>query len=427
LNVPESLAPLRERQFVRVFTAHTISNLGDFFVPVAIAFAVLNVTKSASDLGIVLAAQFVPMVLFVQFGGVWADRLPRQLVMVASDLVRAASQGTLALLLLTGHARLWEFVVLQALHGAASGFFNPAFTGLMPQVVSAERLQQANALRFLSTSFTSILGPLFAGAIVAGIGAGWAIAVDAASFVLSAAFLVQVRLPKAEARERKPLFAEAGEGFRELRSRAWLWVTVVDASLFQFLVLSGYFVLGPLVSKQSLGGATAWAVILAGWGVGSLVGGLLALRFRPSRPLLVGHVGILAAAPSIVLLGLRAPAFLVALASLGAGASTAFADTALETTVQQNVPQHVLSRVSAWDWMGSFALRPLGFALVAPVADAIGIRKTLIGAAIAMALVEIVSVASVPALRGRPPYAGAASTSDADEPAVAPAEAKVTP
>ena len=170
MNVDSRLGPLAEPQFRLLYAGQAVSLLGDALVPVALAFAVLDLTGSATDLGLVLAAQILPLALFLLAGGVWADRLPRQLVMLASDLVRCAVQAVLAALLLSGRAQLWELIVTAAIYGVAEAFFRPASTGLIPATVSPGRLQQANALLGMTTNGAWILGPALAGILVVPVG-----------------------------------------------------------------------------------------------------------------------------------------------------------------------------------------------------------------------------------------------------------------
>jgi MFS family permease len=266
-----SFDALRERQFRLLFTGQIVSLLGDAITGVALAFAVLDLTGSASDLGYVFAAKAVPLVAFLLVGGVFADRLPRRAVMLTADVTRGAAQGAVALLVLTHSAHIWELVVLQAVSGTATAFFNPASTGLTPMTVSPERLQQANALRGLSMASTGIAGSVISGALVVGVGPGWALAIDAASFAVSAFFLAQLRLPAHEKLPPQSFLSDLREGWREFASRTWVWVIVLAASIGNMMG-SVFGVLGAVISKASLGGAGAWAAILASLGIGSLVG-----------------------------------------------------------------------------------------------------------------------------------------------------------
>jgi MFS family permease len=396
MRAPDMLGALRERRFRLLWLGQSTSALGDALVPVALAFAVLGLPGgSASDLGLVFAAQVLPLVTFILVGGVWADRLPRQIVMLTSDAVRGAVHATIAALLLTGAAQLWHLIALIAVYGAAEAFFRPAQSGLTPSTVSPERLQQANALLGFSASSANVLGPAVAGVIVAFGSAGLAFAIDAGTFAVSAVSLSLLRVAPAARAASESFLHELRLGWRDFTSRTWLWVEVAWATVFIFLALAPYLVLGPVVAKQSLGGAGAWAAILTGFGVGELAGGVLALRWKPERPLLAISALTLLTAPTFALLALRAPVALIVAAQLGAGLSMGFYGAVWTTTMQQHVPPDRISRVSAYDWLGSLAFLPLGFALAGPVSGAIGVSTTLwIGAG-----VTVVSTFAVLAVR----------------------------
>ncbi len=239
-------------------------------------FAVIeSLDGTATELGLVLAAHTLPLVAFVLIGGVWADRLPRQLVMLASDLVRFAVQATLAVLFLTGAAELWHLVTLIAVYGSAQAFFQPAATGVVPATVSPQRLQQANAMLGLTRSGAFVIGPAVAGAVVAVANPGVVFAVDAATFAVSAISLALLRIPRrVRERARESFLAELAGGWRELVSRTWLWVIIVWATTILFAVVAPFQTLGPIVAKQSLGGAAAWGTIAAALGLGMVAGGL---------------------------------------------------------------------------------------------------------------------------------------------------------
>jgi len=361
-----------------------VSSFGDRLVPVALTFAVLHLTGSLSDLGIVLAAQTVPLVLFVLLGGVWADRLPRQRVMLGSDLARFATQGASAILILDGTARVWQLAALQALYGIADGFFTPAANGLVPQVVAADELQPANALLGLSESATSILGPAVAGVIVVGAGAGWGLAVDAATFLLSAAFLAALRVDPAAQLVREhttSVLRELRAGWKAFSSRRWLLVSVGYFTLMFAFGFSTFKVLGPEVAEKFLGGPGAWAAISAAMGVGAVAGGVLALRWKPARPLRAAFIISLFGIPlTLLLLGAHAALWLIILTAVIEGVIGTFFNAVWFTAMQRSVPAEELSRVTSWDAVGSYALQPVGLALVGPIAAAVGVSTTLYAA-----------------------------------------------
>lgn len=365
--------------------------LGDNVTPIALAFAVFDLGGSASALGLVLAARAAPLVGLVLAGGVWADRLPRKRLMIASDGVRFVTQGVLAILLIGGAAELWHLVVLAATSGAAAAFYQPASSGLTPQTVARSRLQEANALLFFSVSFANVAGPVVGGALVATVGTGWAIALDAVSFGVSALLLAGLPVTGA-VRIARPFVADLREGWSEVRSRTWLWVSISNFAFFQLAILSAIFVLGPLVAQRELGGPGHWAAIAGALGVGLALGSVIALRYRPTRPLATAFATVLALGPALALLGLAAPTPLIVAGMVLAGASLGLAQTLWSTVMQQRIPEHSLSRVSSYDWLGSAALRPLGYAAVGPLAALIGVRATLLAAAALVVVLEVVTL-----------------------------------
>lgn len=377
-------AALRVRNFRQLFLGQAISVIGDGLTPVAITFAVLDLTGSGTDLGIVLAAQTLPLAALALVGGVWADRLRREWVMMASDLVRAAVQATIAFLLLSGYASVWSLVVLCAAYGSAEAFFRPAAGGLMPQIVETARLQEANALMGMAENFGWMVGPAVAGILIAFIGPGGTIVIDAATFLVSAAFLATLRVP-ALVRTRAPAgFArELRDGWDEVRSRRWLWTMLLRTSLVLVCAVAPLQVLGPLTLLGQGHGATAWGMVLAIFSVGMIAGGGIALRYRPKRPMItVALCGMTAAfAPLVLALGGGPWAFgaVQGLRGIAIGVLIAVWDTTLQT----RVPVESLARVTAWDWMSSMALWPAGLALAGPLAEWIGVTNACWVSAIA--------------------------------------------
>src|SRR5262245_16219501 len=252
-------AALRERQFRLLWLGQTTSTLGDGLVPVALAFAVIkSLDRGPTALGLVLAAQTLPMVAFVLAGGVWADRLPRQMVMLVSDVIRAVVQATLAFLLLSGSAEVWQLAALMAVYGTAQAFFQPAATGLVPATISPGRLQQANALLGLSRSLSFVVGPAIAGVIAATTNPGIVFVIDARTFTVSAISLAMLRLSRSRrAGERQSFIADLKGGWHELVSHTWLWVIIAWAATYLGIVIAPFMTLGPVVAKESLGGAAS--------------------------------------------------------------------------------------------------------------------------------------------------------------------------
>jgi MFS family permease len=376
---------LQEREFRLFFTGQLVSLLGDAVTPFALAWAVLDLTGSARDLGFVMAANTAPLVIFLLVGGVFADRLPRRGVMLTADVARMAVQAATAALLLSHTAHIWELIVLQALAGTGAAFFNPASTGLTPMTVSRERLQEANALRGISTASTQFAGPALAGILIVTAGPGYALAIDAASFGVSALYLMRLHLPPHSALPPQSFAGDLLDGWREFTARTWVWPCVVTFFLGN-MMSSVWLVLAAVWVKNGHGGAGAWTVILVVSAIGALAAGATALRLKPRRPLLLGTVAVVPNAAPMIVLALRLPWQALVVTALVTGFGNMLFNTLWETTLQQHIPPASLSRVSAYDWFGSLLGDPLGLALGGVVAAGIGMSRTLwIAAAVNLA------------------------------------------
>jgi MFS family permease len=392
---------LAERNFRLLFSSTTISGVGDGISNVALAFAVLEVSNSPVALGLVLAARQLANAGIVLAAGVWADRLPRHVILIAAAVLMGAAQTATGTLVLSGHATVPLLIALQVIYGLADGFVIPASTGLIPATVSAGRLQEANALLGLSQNGSRILGPALGGALVALGSPGAALLVDAATFAAAALLLAPLHLPRrADVVESKPFFHELREGWGEFRRQTWLWTTIVFFGIGNFAFMS-YFVLGPVVAKEDLGGAPAWAALTTAFSVGSLVGAVAAIRIRPRKPLAASCMAawVIVLQPLGLALGL--PLWALVLCSIVAGIGLAVHLALWFTVFQQQVPAESMSRVSSYDAFGSFVLGPLGAALAGPLAAGIGVRETLLVSVIVIAVTEAIVYAqpSVHAIR----------------------------
>jgi MFS family permease len=392
-----STALFGHREFRLLFLGRAVSFLGNAVAPVALAFAVLDLTGSKSDLGLLLAARAVPQVLFILVGGALSDRLPRHQVMVASSILSGTSQVSIAVLLLTHHAQLWHLVALSVVNGASTAFFFPASSGVIPQTVPRELLQQANAVLRLALNASTIVGAAMGGIAVAAVGAGWAIGFDGATFLLGAVFIGAMSIRAAEREEVTTLLAELREGWREFRGRTWLWAIVLQFSIVNAAEAGGLNVLGPVVAKNRLGGPSAWGSILAAEAAGLVLGGLFALRFRPARMLLVATFGILFMPIVLIALAVPGPVPVVMAAAFVAGAGLETFGILWDTTMQQEIPQEKLSRLYAYDLLGSIMFVPIGLAVAGPLAGAIGVGHTLwaAGACIVVVTLPVLAVADV--------------------------------
>jgi MFS family permease len=397
------LAPLREREFRLLFAGRTVSLLGSAIAPVALAFAVLDLTGSKTDLGLILAARQIPLIVFILVGGIWADRLPRNRVMVGADLVSALSQAAVATLLITGGAEIWHLVALAAVNGSSSAFFFPASQGVIPQTVPPQLLQPANALLRLGINGSLIGGAAVAGFLVAAFGSGTAIAVDAATYLLGAVFVGLMRLPASLRMEAQHFLRELGEGWREFRTRTWLWVIVIQFSLVNAVESGGLNVLGPAVAEDELGGARDFGLILTAQALGLVVGGFAGLRFRPRHMLVVATGAILLMPVVLMALGFPASLPIILAAAFLAGIGIETFGILWDTTMQQEIPPAALSRVYSYDLLGSIAIVPIGLAVAGPIADLVGIRAALWGGAaiVLLATLPVFAVRDVRTLERR--------------------------
>ena len=385
----ERLRVLRHHNFRNLWLAQSTNALGDGVVTVALALFVTDLTDNPTEVGIVLGAQLVPMLAFLLIGGVWADRLPRARVMLTADVARAALHGLLAVLIFTETVEIWHLVVIEACFGTSAAFAIPAYFGLVPRTVPDEELQEAQALSSFTFNFAELTGPAIATALVLGLGAGWAFLLDAATFVVSALLLARVRTsdtPPAPS-ERRTLLSELGEGFREVRSRPWMWVTVV---VFAVAVPLGYapvYVLGPTLAEETYDSAAVFGVVTAAYGAGALIGAVIGFRWRPRRPMLAAFAVISVWPVMIVAFALGAPVAVVVPLAIATGMGFALFDVFWDTTMAEQIPPDRLSRASAWEWMGSLLLLPVGYLAAGPLADATSIETVLVGGALLTAAV----------------------------------------
>jgi hypothetical protein len=378
---------LREREFRLLWFGQSASTLGDQLVFVALALYVSEI-GTPTDVGLVLAAHALPFVAFLMLGGVWADRLPRHLVMVATDVVRSAMHTLLAVLIFTGNVEIWHIVAIEAVFGSAEAFFRPAYSGLLPQTVPEELLQDASAATSLVDNVAEFTGPALATALVLGAGAGWAFAFDAATFIVSAAFLVRVKPhPRGEITEQGTMLADLRAGWKEFRARSWVWGTVTIFSFMLIFAFAPYAVLGPTVAEEVYGWRGFYGLLAAALGAGTIAGAIVGFRWRPQRPMLAAFVVNLAWPAAIVLFAAGAPRGPVIACSVIAGAGLSLFDVWWTTALAQRIPPNALSRVSSYDWMGSSALLPIGYLLAGPIGEAIGPAEVLIvGGAVGVAI-----------------------------------------
>jgi MFS family permease len=381
----DAVRVLRHRDYRWLWAGQTTSSVGDSVVLVALALFITDRTNNPTDLGLVLAAGAAPLIAFLLIGGVWADRLPRHFVVIATNLVCATLHVLLAILIFTGRVAIWEVVVIEALFGSAEAFFRPAVSGLVPQTVPEPDIQQANALMGLSRNLTTFAGPALATALVLTAGAGWAFAIDAATFLVSAACLTRVRprergAPAGEAL-RAGVLTELREGYREVRARVWIWATLLAFALVNVAGVAPLFVLGPIVGREQYGHVAVFGVRVAMIGVGTVFGSLLGLRWRPRYPMRMAVLLILLWPPSLIVYAAGVTLWVVLPTAVLGGISLALFDVWWQTAIAERVPPERLSRVISYDWAVSIGLVPAGFVIAGPLGAALGAVPVMLAGA----------------------------------------------
>ncbi|NHA67365.1 MFS transporter [Phycicoccus flavus] len=399
-----SLAPLRYAAFRWYLGSRTVGLLGSTAATVALAFAVLDLGGSATALGQVLAARTLPMVLLLLFGGVLADRLPRALVLQASNVASALLQGVTAVLLLTGHAPLWGVVVLQALLGAANGVGFPAMAAMVPALVPAAELQRANALVSMSRGLTAIAGPSLGTLLVVTAGSGWAVLADAATWGVAALLLVPVRrLADVTARPAAPragVVTELREGWDLFRSTTWLWLVVAAFGVLNAITGGAWLTLGPALAERTIG-RQEWGWVISAEAVGALVATAVLLRVRLPRPLLLGVVAVSLLGVPLVVLGAAPHVVLLVAAAAVAGVGLEVFGMGWNLAMQEHLPEQHLSRAYSYDALGSMVAVPVGQLLFGPLGDRFGLAPVVTAAgvlylAVALGLLAARSVRTLP-------------------------------
>jgi MFS family permease len=394
---------LANRNFRLLLADRLLAPLAFSFSLVGVSFAVLAATTSAAhpagstaDLSYVLAAQIAPSLLFMLIGGVIADRIAPQLVIVVANIMIAVGEGTFGLLVLFGRPGMPTMLGLEFLTGTGMALFYPASAALVPRLVPASQLQEASAISRLVMNVAMMGGAALAGECVALFGAGWALAVCGIGMFSAVPLMLAVRLGPAQASSvstaAPSMVRELREGWSEFWSHKWLWVTVLQYTVVLAAWYGGFQVLGPAVARAHLGGAQAWGLITAAEGVGLIVGGVVSLRWTPRRPIVFVVLGGAAIALSLLALALLLPLAVICLIAFGIGVSIEALMVVWTVTMAVNIPSDMLARVSAYDALGSTMGMPAGALVTGPIAALVGVSATQYGAA------AIILVASVLAL-----------------------------
>lgn len=395
MRLPEALTPLRDRRFAWYYTGRVISTTGSTMVPVALAFAVLDIEDSPSALGAVLAAQSIPMVVFLLVGGVIADRFSRSLVLQLSHLLSTLTQGLVATLVITGTAELWMVIVLEVLNGTVLAFSFPAMNGIVPQVVPRAYLQEANALLAFSRAGLAILGPTVAALLVVSVGPGWALAIDSLTWLVAAGCMARVGIPpRAQDADATPnMLRELREGWSAFTEHTWLWLIVAAFGLGNAIHAGAWFTLGPALAKDTIG-ERGWGLVLSAEAAGILVTTVLMLRVRLRHPLRSGMLGVACFAAPCLMLGINPQVWPLAVVAFLAGAGMEIFGIGWNTALHENIDEAVLSRVSSYDALGSFVAIPVGQLTFGTLAVAFGTSNVLVVAGVAYAVIALATLLS---------------------------------
>lgn len=395
--------------FRRLLIARTISNFGNGLSPIAVAFGVLSLPgATAKTLSLVMAVHLAPLVLFMLFGGVIADRFPRALVVGISDIVLSTAIITNGILLVNGLATVKSFIVVAIIGGSLNALWWPAFSGMVPEIVDEEHLQPANGFVGLVSNSANIIGAVSGGIIVAAVGAGAAIVMDGITFLIAGLLVLQLRRfgKKRETDEHSPtVFDDLIHGWKEFSSRKWIVAVVAGYSIIAMVFESGFSVVGPVFAKESLGGPKPWSWILASLSIGMAVGVTVTMKFKPRFPLIVGlgvQFGMIA---WFLSMGFTKSIALAMVTAFLCGFGMDFFMVLWQTALQTEVPNESLSRVSSYDAFGSLFFAPLGLVIAGPIVTSIGAQATFKLFAVVMTLVVIamLSVKDVRRLETRQP------------------------
>lgn len=396
---------LADAPFLVLLGARTISMLGMAFAPVALAFGILGLPGAdAGTLSVVLAAQTIPLVVFMLVGGVIADRFPRALVLGWGQLIAAAAWSGIGVMLLTGFTPLWLLCVAAAFAGMSGATVYPALSGIIPDLVPAHLLQKGNAWLSMGASAARFIGLVASGAVVVWLGGGWAMVVAGALYLVASGLSSFLPRGGTLAQPEDSPLAQLREGWGEFRSRQWLFVCVLQWAVMLMVLQASQGVLGPVVAKAELGGASGWTIVLAGEALGAILGVAIALAWHPRRPILVATLLTFTAAAPQLLLGVSAPLWVVVAAAFCMGIGFDLFGVLWMTTMQREVPPESLSRVASYDALGSLMLGPIGLVLAGPAILAFGVNAALIGTGVIMigTTLAALSAPEVRRLRARP-------------------------
>lgn len=365
--------------FLPLISSRFISNLGNGLSPIALAYGVLSLKNSSpSDLSLVMASRFLPMILFMLVGGVVGDRFKRNRIVGGTDIIGSLITGIGAISFIVGFASVPLLCAVGAIFGVLNALWWPAMSGVLPEIVPKESLQKGNAVVSLLSNFGFVVGALIGGTVVTLYGSGWALLVDASTFLIAGLLVLQMELPPMPEREKNSMIHELKVGWVEFASRSWVVAIVVGFTFINLCFEATISVLGPLAFNDGKHGPRDWSFNLAAITLGMIIGGIVSFKIHFSRPLILGMSAIALVPLWIYAMGMKFPLLIILIGAFIAGIAIELFNVMWGTSMQSNIPERSFSRVSSYDAFGSNALAPVGIALAGPVAAWIGVSHTLL-------------------------------------------------
>ncbi len=378
----------------RFLIARFISNFGNGMGPIALAFGILHMRGgSASLLGWILGIQTIAMLCMSPLGGVIADKYGRVKVLGMMDIIGGSAFLVQAYFFSTGHVPLGIFLAVNIVFGLCWGVFWPAFGGLMPALVGEEELQKANSTNQFVANIAIISGTATGGILVSTIGSTLALTVDALSFIICGIIVFSLRRLTVASEGETSMLDDLKHGWKVFLSFRWIVAIVAAFGLIVMSWAAAENILGPLISLKNFSGAKSWSIVLSAEAVGYVVGSLLGMRIRPKYPMRFLMLMTLSVSVYIFSLARPQPLWVIAVCAFFWGITLDLWGAIWTTALQKEVPRDSLSRVSAFDGMGSLSLRPLGLAIAAPMANWLGLDHTLVILAILSGVVTLLTLA----------------------------------
>jgi len=406
---------LANSPFRKLIAARLISNFGNGIGPIALSFGVLDLPNgNAGTLSFVMFAQMVPLVAFMLFGGVIADRYPKALMVGGSDVVLSAVIFLNAALFITGFATIASTAILAFITGILHAMWWPAMSTLTPDIVAEDELQTANSAVSLSSNITFILGSVTGGFIVAATSAGWALMLDGATFFLAGILVLQLRkfgTTRKQDDDSPTVMQDLKLGWREFISRTWVVAVVLGYSVILMVDQSIYYVVGPAHAKEFLGGPKPWSWVLAALSAGMLSGVVVTMRLKPKRPIFIGVVAQLGMGIFFAALAFTTSLPLILVGAFCAGFAMDFFYVLWQTALQTQIPRDALARVSSYDAFGSMALAPLGMIIAGPLVVRFG-SPTVLKIETLVFFLALFAILSVPSVRSLPNNEPASQSAD---------------